>query len=81
MIFPVIVTAQNNDSTVKVEGTYITLSEVIINQNLDVASFIARVKADTTFYKAFKSLRIVGYTSINDIRMLGKRGKLQASLN
>ncbi|MBW7840313.1 MAG: hypothetical protein H3C36_11900 [Chitinophagaceae bacterium] len=81
MIFPVIVTAQQNDTTVKVEGTYITLSEVIINQKLDVASFIARVKADTTFYKAFKNLRIVGYTSINDIRMLGKRGKLQASLN
>lgn len=72
--------AQVKDTAVKVDGQYVTLSEVIINRKLDVASFIARVKNDTTFYKAFKNLRVVGFTSINDIRMLGKKGKLQATL-
>ena len=60
--------------------TYITLSEIVVNNKLDVASFIERVKNDTTFYKAFRNLRIIGYTSLNDIRMLDKDGKIQASL-
>ena len=70
-----------NDSTVKVDENYITLSEIVINKNLDVASFVQRVKNDTTFYKAFKNLRILGYKAINDIRMLDKNGKTEASLH
>lgn len=74
--------AQNeNDSTVKVDEHYITLSEIVVNKNLDVASFIQRVKTDTTFYKAFRNLRIVGYTAINDINMFDKEGKTEASLH
>lgn len=46
----------------------------------DVADFIKRVKNDTTFYKAFKTLRIVSYTSVNDIKILGKDNKTTASL-
>ena len=46
----------------------------------DVAAFIQRVKNDTTFYKAFKTLRIVPYTATNDIKILGKRNAVQASL-
>ncbi|MEO8859978.1 MAG: hypothetical protein ABI358_01035 [Ginsengibacter sp.] len=68
------------DSTLKVEGNYITLSEIVVNNKLDVAAFIERVKKDTTFYKAFRNLHIIGYTSINDIRMLDKDGKTEASL-
>ncbi len=73
--------AQNkNDTLVKINENYITLSEIVVNNNLDVASFIARVKNDTTFYKAFRNLHIIGYTSLNDIRMMDKNGKTQASL-
>lgn len=72
---------RENDSTVKVDENYITLSEIVINKNLDIASFIKRVKTDTSFYKAFRNLRIIGYTSINDIRMLDNQGKTLASLN
>ena len=73
--------AQNkNDTLVKVDENYITLSEIVVNNKLDVASFIARVKNDTTFYKAFRNLHIIGYTSLNDIRMMDKNGKTQASL-
>jgi len=71
----------NRDTTVKIDENYITLSEIVINKNLDVASFIRRIKTDTTFYKAFRNLRIIGYTATNDIRMLNKNNKTGASLN
>ncbi len=72
--------AQQNDTTIEVDGKVITLSEIVINSKLDIASFIERVKNDTTFYKAFRNLRIVGYTSLNDIRMLDRKGNTTASL-
>ncbi len=71
---------QKRDTTIKVNDYYITLSEIVVNKKLDVASFIERVKNDTTFYKAFRNLRIIGYTALNDIRMLDKDGKSIASL-
>jgi hypothetical protein len=46
----------------------------------DVGEFIRRVKNDTTFYKAFKTLHLVPYTSVNDIRILGKNNQVTASL-
>jgi hypothetical protein len=69
------------DTTVKVDENYITLSEIVVNNKLDVPSFIERVKNDTTFYKAFRNLRIIGYTALNDIKMLDKKGNIQASLH
>ncbi|MEO8109330.1 MAG: hypothetical protein ABI594_04830 [Ginsengibacter sp.] len=73
--------AQNkNDTLVKVQENYITLSEIVVNSKLDVESFIERVKNDTTFYKAFKNLHIIGYTALNDIRMTDSDGKIAASL-
>ena len=68
------------DTTVKVDGNYITLSEIVVNNQLDVPAFIERVKNDTTFYKAFRNLRVIGYSALNDIRMLDKNGHTQASL-
>lgn len=69
-----------NDTLVKVKENYITLSEIVVNNKLDVPSFIDKVKNDTTFYKAFKNLHIIGYTSLNDIRMVDKDEKIEASL-
>ena len=71
---------KEKDTTVKVNEHFITLSEIVVNKKLDVASFIERVKNDTTFYKAFRNLRIIGYTALNDIRMLDKNGNMLASL-
>jgi len=42
--------------------------------------FIERVKNDTSFYKAFKNLKILGYTALNDVRMLDRKGEMKASL-
>lgn len=68
------------DSTLKHGHHYITLSEVVVQKNLDVPSFIKRIQNDTSFYKAFRNLRLLNYTSLNDIRMLDKKGKLKAHL-
>lgn len=69
------------DSTVQFGNNYITLKEVVVDTKLNVPAFIQRVKSDTSFYKAFKNLRILGYSAINDIRMLNKSGGLNASLH
>src|SRR5438552_455986 len=68
------------DSSVTVQKKVITLKEVVVRNNLNVAAFIERVKNDTTFYKAFRNLKVLGYTSLNDIRMLDKKGNVSASL-
>lgn len=62
-------------------GKETTLSEVVIRSGFDVNRFLQRVKNDTSFYKAFRTLHILGYTSINDIRMLNSDGSLRASLH
>ncbi|ULQ57296.1 hypothetical protein KJS94_03660 [Flavihumibacter rivuli] len=72
--------AFSQDTTVFVDSKSITLREVVVRSNMDVPSFIRRVQLDTSFYKSFKNLRVLGYTSLNDIRMLGKQSQLQASM-
>src|SRR3954463_9845068 len=59
----------------------VTLSEIVVRNNLDISKFLQRIKNDTTFYKAFRTLRILGFTSLNDIRMMDKEGKVKASLH
>jgi len=58
----------------------VSLTEVILRTDLNVPKFIDRVKKDTTFYKAFRNLHLLGFTSWNDIRIKDKKGNLQASL-
>ena len=58
----------------------ITLSTVVVDKNLNIPGFIRKIQADSSYYKAFKNLRILGFTAINDIRMLDKKDGLKASL-
>lgn len=58
----------------------VSLSEVIIRSDLNIARFMQQVKNDTTFYKAFRNLRVTGFTSWNDIRIRDKKGVVKASL-
>lgn len=61
----------------------IQMDEVVISATRggwDVQGFIRRVQNDTTFYKAFKSMRVTSYTATNDIRVYNKKGKINASL-
>ena len=56
------------------------LSEVVIRNDLNVIQFLQRVKNDTSFYKAFRNLRVLNFTSFNNIQMLNKNGNVNASL-
>ncbi len=71
----------NNDSILTIGKKTITLSEVVINNKLNIPLFINHIKNDTSFYKAFRNLRILGFTAINDIRMNDSKGKIKASLH
>ncbi|MBL7712023.1 MAG: hypothetical protein JNL13_06155 [Chitinophagaceae bacterium] len=69
------------DSTVS--GLHIMMDEVVIKaakNGWDLAGFIRRMKEDTTFYKAFLGLRVVAYTSDNEIRILDEDNKTLARL-
>ena len=74
-------TLAQKDTAVTVNKKAITLKEVVVRSNLNVPAFIDRVKEDTTFYKAFRNLKVLGYTALNDIRMLEKKGDVKATLN
>lgn len=61
----------------------IQMDDVVITaarKGWDINAFIRRVRTDTTFYKAFKSLRVVSFTAVNDIRVYDSKGKVTASL-
>lgn len=75
-------TAQENDDSLDNQrlAKMVNLSEVIIRSDLNVARFINQVKNDTTFYKAFRNLHVLGFTSWNDIRIRDKKGHIQAAL-
>ena len=73
-------TGYAQDSSVLVGKKIITLSEVVINNKVNVPVFIERIKNDTSFYKAFRNLHILGFTAINDIRMNNSNGNAKATL-
>jgi len=71
------------DSAYNYKGMTVTLDEFTVQAKrigFDVNSFIKRVEDDTTFYRAFKNLRLLGYVSDNDIRIFDKKGGVQAFL-
>ncbi|HQS23895.1 MAG TPA: hypothetical protein PLC18_03410 [Sediminibacterium sp.] len=69
------------DSTLIIDEKRFTLSEVVVRNNLDYRMLLEQIKEDTTFYKAFKNLRILGFSSYNDIQMKDKKGTVVASLS
>lgn len=75
------VSAQIRDTSIFSQP--IKMDDIVISavrSGWDMQGFIKRVKNDTTFYKAFRSLHIVSYNAINDIRVYDKKGSIQASL-
>lgn len=62
----------------------VALDEVMIREvkkGFDVQLFVNKIRQDTTFYKAFKSLRLLTYNMYNDIQVEDKKGRVKASLN
>jgi hypothetical protein len=76
-----IVSAQVNDtSDVQAVRNVVTLSEVVVRSDLNIPKFLQRIKYDTSYYKSFKNLHVLGYTSLNYIRMMDKKGKTKAAM-
>jgi len=67
-------------SDVEAVRRMVNLSEVVVRSDLNVPKFLQLIKNDTTFYKAFKNLRVLGFTSLNDIRMKDKKNIIIATL-
>jgi len=74
--------AQHYDTT-NIFKLPIQMDEVVIKatrSGFDINAFIRRVRTDTTFYKAFKSMNLVPYTATNDIKIFDNDAKVIASL-
>lgn len=74
-------TSQNRDTTVIYKNQVFTLTDVVVRNNLNVATFIEYVKNDTTFFKAFRNLRVLNYSAYNDIAISDKKGNTKATLH
>ena len=69
------------DTTFNDGGQKFTLSDAIVRNNFDYKAILQKIKEDTSFYKAFKTLRTIGYSSYNYIQMKDKNEKVVATLN
>lgn len=69
------------DSTINEQGQKFTLTDAIVRNHFDYKEILQRIKEDTSFYKAFKTLRIIGYSSYNFIEMKDKNEAVVATLN
>lgn len=67
------------DSTIIYKNQTFTLTEVVVRNNFNIASFIEYVKNDTTFYKAFRNLHIINFSAYNNISLLDKKNNEKAS--
>lgn len=67
------------DTTVIIDHKRITLPGIVVHNNMDYKSLLERIKNDTTFYKAFRNLRVLEFSALNDIVMLDKRDSVKAS--
>jgi hypothetical protein len=69
------------DTTLNVANQSFTLTDAIVRNNFDYKAILEKIKRDTSFYKAFKTLRTIGYSSFNHIEMYDKNIKMEASLD
>ena len=70
----------SQDTAVIIDEHRFTLTEVVVRNNFDYKTLLNQIKEDTTFYKAFRTLHVLGFSSYNDIKMLDKKGGVKASL-
>lgn len=70
-----------DDTTIIIDKQTITLPGVVVRNNMDYKGLLERIKKDTTFYKAFRNLRVIEFTALNDIVMLDKEDKPKASFS
>lgn len=69
------------DTTVILENQSVMLKEVIVRNKLDYKTILNQIENDTSFYKAFRNLHVISFSSYNSIRMFNKNGSERASYN
>lgn len=52
----------------------VEMDEFVIKSGFDVSAFIRRVRTDTTFYKAFRSMHLLSYDAVNNIDIYSSDG-------
>lgn len=72
--------AQEDTADVEAVRNVVELAEVVVRSDLNVNRFLQRVKNDSSYFKAFKNLHLLGYTAFNYIELYNKEGKSKASL-
>lgn len=80
LLFPAGMYAQNYD-TGSIFKEPVSLDSFVIKSGFDVNAFIRRVRSDTTFYKAFRSMHLVPYDAVNDIKVYDKNAAVIASMH
>lgn len=75
------ITANAQDTTLSIDNGSFTLTDAIVRNNFDYKAILQRIKEDTSFYKAFRTLRTIGYSSYNYIQMRDKNDQVVATLN
>jgi hypothetical protein len=63
----------SQDTSILFNQQPFTLAEVVVRNNFNYKAVLAAIQQDTSFYKAFRILRVLGFSSFNDIRMLDKQ--------
>ncbi|MEJ7912324.1 MAG: hypothetical protein WKF70_04160 [Chitinophagaceae bacterium] len=81
LLLPFVLLAQEDSTDVEAVRRTVQLSEVIVRSDLNVPRFLKRIKNDSSYYKAFKNLHILGYSALNFVQMRDKKGSVKASLN
>lgn len=67
------------DTTIVVDESNITLPTAFVRSHPSTNGLLRRIKNDSSFYKAFRTLHVVGFTADNNIQMLDKKGRIEAS--
>lgn len=51
----------------------VSMDSFVVKSGFDINTFIRKIKNDTTFYKAFRSMRLIPYTAKNNIEIYHKQ--------
>jgi len=71
--------AQPQYDTISKFSMPVSMDTFVIKSGFDVNAFIRRVRTDTTFYKAFRSMRLRSYSAVNNIAAYNKNGSIAAA--
>lgn len=70
----------SQDTMLDIDKKHVWLQDVVVRNNINPQKLLQQILNDSSFYKAFKTLRIVGYDAFNRIEILDKKQKIKASL-